>query len=646
MCGIAGIWGDASAERLKAMADTLRHRAPDHEGYWRDPGAGIGLAYRRLAVIDLEGGRQPIASEDGRVITIFNGEIYNYRELRSDLISRGHRFKTNSDTEVIVHLYEECGTDLAGKLRGMFAIAVWDNVDRQLVLIRDRVGKKPLYYYEGNDEFLFASEIKGVLAGLRRAVSLDRQALADYFAWSSIPAPATIYREIRAAQPGELLVIRGRRIAQRETYWRQRMLPKTSLSHVEAVERIDRLLHESIRLRLRSDVPVGCFLSGGIDSGIVTAIAAQEHTQPLTTITIGFEDGSFDERPLARLVARRYRTDHHEVVVRPDVANDLPRIAQAYDQPFGDASAVPSFYVAEAARRYVKVVLNGDGGDELFAGYRRYVAARLSEVLLSTDDLKGRNVWRLLSRAMPFPRRFRSSYAFGHRLIRGLALDPASRHLAWTVDGMDISDLKMLCDAGESPNWLDGVESSDRIARGVLAEYDGCGPVDRMLAADLLTTLPNDLLVKMDIATMAHGLEARSPFLDHELIGAVARFPETLKLPGFATKPLLRALSARYVPKVVQTAPKRGFEIPVHRWLRGDLRELCRDVVLSRRGVLTELFDRAKLERMLDNDGGLDPARWGRRVWLILMLGMWDRVANAGGVDMTEAKDQELAPAP
>ncbi len=629
MCGIAGVWGQVDHERLTAMAQELRHRGPDDEGYWESPAAGIGLAHRRLSIIDIEGGRQPIANEDGRVVTVFNGVIYNYRELREDLIARGHRFTTQSDTEVIVHLYEDRGTDFVSELRGMFAIAIWDEKERKLVLVRDRVGKKPLYFSETPREFLFASEIRGVVAGSRESVAIDDQALADFLFWSVVPAPGTIYRQIRAVRPGELLEVRDRRIVRRTEYWRQRMLPKMSCSRGQAVDQIDELLHDAVRLRFRSDVPVGCFLSGGIDSGIITAIAAKQHPDRLATITVGFEDDAMDERPLARLVAKQYGTNHHEVVVRPDVMADLPHIIGNYSQPYGDASAIPSYYVARAARQHVKVILNGDGGDELLAGYRRYVAAWISGLLTWADGPACQSLWRLLARLLPVPRRFRSRYAFAHRLIRGMGMGSDSRYPAWAVDGLDGPGLRALCGVtggGRCAGRLDGLEPGGRFLESVLDPVSRCGPVDRMLAADFALILPHDHLVKMDIATMAHGLEARSPLLDQELVDAVSRYPESVKLGGVRTKPLLRDLSSRYLPRAIQKAPKRGFEVPLVRWLRGELRGLSEDVILSRDGLVAEMFDRAALERLLREKSGLDPARWSRRVWLLLVLGLWDRL--------------------
>ncbi|UCE58871.1 MAG: asparagine synthase (glutamine-hydrolyzing) [Phycisphaerales bacterium] len=640
MCGIAGIWGEADVGRLRAMAEAVRHRGPDDDGFWTGSSDGIGFAHRRLSIIDLQGGRQPITNEDGKIVTMLNGEIYNYRELRDELISRGHVFKTQSDTEVIVHLYEDLGIALVDKLRGMFAIALWDDKAKQLVLIRDRVGKKPLYFSEANGEFLFGSEIKAIVAGWRGSLDLDRQALVDYLGWGMVSAPATIYQQLRSLEPGELIVVRNRRIALRKHYWQQRMLPKVELSRGEAVDKIDVLLREAVRLRLRSDVPVGAFLSGGIDSGIITAIAAQEHPGQLTTITIGFEDGSFDERPPARLVAEQYGTDHHEVLVEPDVVEDLPRIAQAYDQPFADASAIPSYYVARAARQFVKVVLNGDGGDEILAGYRRYVAARISGLMCLADGEQAYDIWQSLVDVLPVPRKFRSGYAFAHRLVRGMSIEPVGRYFAWAVDGLDKRALANLCSAGMTSArgcWLDDTASADRLAEKVLEGLGGSRPLDQMLGADFAMVLPNDLLVKMDIATMACGLEARSPLLDHELIDVVSRYPETLKLRGFTTKPLLRALSKRYVPGEIQNAPKRGFEVPLVRWLREDLRELSEDVILSRSGLLTELFERSSLERFLRGDSGLDPARWSRQVWHLLMLGMWDRCVNKASKGLARA---------
>ncbi len=635
MCGIAGIWGDVRPERLQAMADTLRHRGPDDEGLWIDSRQEIGLASRRLAIIDLDTGRQPIANEDGRVVTVFNGEIYNYRELRAELISRGHAFRTQSDTEVIVHLYEDYGVEAVEHLRGMFAIALWDAAQAQLLLVRDRVGKKPLYYSEAEGEFAFASEIKGLVAARAAGLDLDPQALGDYLTWMAVPAPATIYRQIRAVEPAEIIVVRERRIARRRTYWQLQMLPKVSTSFPEAVEQVDTLLREAVRLRLRADVPVGVFLSGGIDSGLVTALAAEQASGRLTTVTVGFEDGPYDERPLARLVAERYATEHHEVLVQPDVAEVLPKIAAAYDQPFADSSAIPTYYVSQAARAFVKVVLNGDGGDEVFCGYRRYLAARINARLRMLDGPAWRPLWRAVGAVLPVPRGARTGYAFAHRLVRGMGLELPARYLAWNVDGFSEGELQALLKpdwwmtyaAGEKPRGplTLRVKGSLKSAARFAWERSDLGWVDHMLATDFATTLPNDLLVKMDIASMAHGLETRSPLLDHVLIDTAAHYSEAVKLGGRQTKPLLRALAERYLPEPVRTAPKRGFEVPLVRWLRENLREMRDDLLLSRTGLVADLCARSSLEGLLREKTALDPRRWSTQVWMLLMLALWDR---------------------
>ncbi len=626
MCGIAGIWGNPTADRLEAMADRLRHRGPDGEGYWIDQRKHIGFAHRRLSIIDCQGGRQPISNEDGSVVTVFNGAIYNYRELRDDLIARGHRFSTKTDTEVIVHLYEDHGAEFVHKLRGMFAIALWDGHAQKLILVRDRVGKKPLYYSEANGEFLFASEVKGIVATSAAALELDQQAVADYLAWGVVPQSMTIYRQVRPVLPGELLTLQHRKITAKHRYWQLEMKPKVRISQQEAVEQIDEKLRESVRLRLRADVPVGSFLSGGIDSGLITAMAAQEYSGRLTTITIGFEDSQFDERPLARNVAQRYDTDHHEILINPCVGDDLFKIAACYDQPFADSSSVPSYYAAQAARKVGKVILNGDGGDELFAGYRRYVAGRLSGMVSWADGPVGQSLWRSLLDVLPAPRGFRTGYAFAHRFARGMAENAADRYMLWSVDMLSASRVRALCSQIKGKqNLLGSTQASSRLADSYLQQAGTDGAIDRMLGADFAGILPNDLLVKMDIACMAHGLEGRSPLLDHSLADMVAKYPETTKLSSFETKPLLRSLSRKYLPVEVQAAPKRGFEIPVVRWLRGELKPMTEDVLLCRDGLMAELFERSELERLLRSRDACEPAQWGRWVWMLLMLGIWDQ---------------------
>jgi asparagine synthase (glutamine-hydrolysing) len=392
----------------------------------------------------------------------------------------------------------------------------------------------------------------------------------------------------------------------------------------EAVERVDALLQEAVRLRLRADVPVGVFLSGGIDSGLVAAMAARQLNRPILTLSAGFEAESFDERPLARQVARRYGTDHHELIVRADPHRVLPQIVAAYDQPYADSSAIPSYCLAELARRHVKVVLNGDGGDEVFAGYRRYVAARLADQKGLLHKRAYRPLWWLADRLLPEARGFRTSYSFVRRMVRGMDLSEPQRILAWGNDGFDEQNKRRL--AGKNAQWLDACRPTwMQIDELLAAALSLPSAIDRQMLVDSQTLLPDDLLVKMDIATMAHGLEARSPLLDHVLIETVAPWPAEIKLNGTTTKPILRQLARRYLSHEVVSAPKRGFEVPLTQWLEHDLRALRDDLLLHPTGLMAERFDRGALAALLNRSGHPDPARWTRWVWTLMMLAMWDR---------------------
>lgn len=641
MCGIAGIWGPFDDERLRRATRACAHRGPDAEGYWTDRAAGIGLGHRRLSIIDLSGGGQPMGNEDGSVQVVFNGEIYNYVELRDELIAKGHRFATHSDTETIVHLYEEVGLEFATRLRGMFGLALWDGPRRQLVLARDRLGKKPVYYAQTPTHFVFGSEIKVVASALQQPLHVDDQSLVDYLGWGFVPAPGTIYREIRALPAANLMVVRDRRASEPKPYWQLAVEPKSRVSFNEAVDQVDAALRESVRLRLRSDVPVGAFLSGGIDSGLITAMAAQQYPGKLLTVSIGFEDGEFDERPLARQVAERYGTDHHELVVRCEAGDILPTIARAFDQPFANTSAIPNYYVAREARKHLKVVLTGDGGDEILAGYRRHHAARLNAWLGWSDNAALRVGWKALHAVLPAPRSFRTPYAFAHRIVRGMSHDPVQRYLMWSLDMVGSAVLGPLCGARE---WFRTCLPAERFVAASHAAFRRAGYVDRMMASDARTVLIDCLNLKLDVCTMQHSLEARSPLLDHVLIDLVARLPEHVKLFGRETKPLLRKVAERYLPADVRAAPKRGFEIPLVRWLETDLRALRDDVILSRSGLLAERFERAALERLVRQENGLEPARWAQQVIVLLMLGVWDRYVKPGAG--LGAGEESAAPAP
>jgi len=638
MCGIAGLWirGGAPRESLQAlacrMAAMLEHRGPDGRGWWCDPVVGVGLGHTRLSVIDLsETGDQPMVDHSGSTLIVFNGEIYNYLELRAALELDGVKFRGASDTEVLLALYAERGPDCVRELRGMFAFCIWDGAKRRLVLARDRVGKKPLYYWAPDSRTLyFGSEIKAVRAATPVDPGLDTAALNDYLRFGFVGGTRTIYRGIREVPPGHLIVATDPAELHPTPYWQPKWTPKKRINLHEAVEETGILLRESVNLRLRADVPVGVLLSGGIDSGLIASFAARQTGTKCKTFSVGFEDALLDERQLARAVAQRYATDHHEVLLSPDVSGLIPKIAWHYDQPFADASAVPTFAVAEYASRHVKVVLTGDGGDESFAGYRRDLSAALLAVL---TRLAGERVLtrtsRILRQLLPAPRAHRDPYALGYRFIRGMSAGEIARMVVWSSDGFSDEERALL---GQAP----GPHREESGAfESLQTSVCGLGLLDRTLALDLLWILPYDLLVKMDIATMAHGLEARSPFLDQELVQWAAGLPESVRLGGTQTKPILRRLAQPYLPKVVSRGPKKGFEVPLYRWVSRDLKEFRDDLVLSPNGLLASMFDRARLERMLRGPVRGSRVRWAQLSWILIMLAAWDRYAARPGTGVS-----------
>src|SRR5215203_3641252 len=553
MCGICGIalaQGQIDPRRLETMRDTLAHRGPDAAGMVVDGSAG--LAARRLAIIDLETGDQPIANEDGTVHVVQNGEIYNYRELRRELEAQGHLFRTHGDTEVLVHLYEQHGEAFADRLRGMFAVAIWDGRTRRLVLARDRFGIKPLYYRATPGELEFASELRALPRG-----EVDLDALEAFLAFNSIPGPLSIFRDVRKLQPGHVLVWHGGE-ARVERYARPepasadalRREPKEELA-AELRER----LADSVRAHLVSDVPVGVFLSGGVDSALLAALAAEETSEPLRTFSIGFEERSFDELADARLVAERYATDHHELVLRPDAALLLPVLADAFDEPFADSSALPTYLVSELAAGEVKVALSGEGGDELFGGYYTYVA-----------DLLARRVGRLAALAAPLAEALPSSdrrVSFDYkakRFTRAAANpDPLERHHAWK-EIFSAEDRSALL--GDRAGGWDPLD----LYRERYWETRGAEPLARLQDVDLGIYLVDDLLVKTDRSSMAHSLELRVPFLDERVASFAMGLATPLKVRGLAKKRLLRRALAPLLPKEILRAPKQGFSIPLGAW--------------------------------------------------------------------------------
>jgi asparagine synthase (glutamine-hydrolysing) len=616
ICGVARAEGRAEVETVARMNARLVHRGPDSDGAFAD--GGVALAMRRLSIIDLEGGDQPIANEDGTVTVVQNGEIYNYRELRAELERRGHRFATASDTEVLVHLYEEHGDGFAERLRGMFALALWDGRERRLLLARDRFGIKPLYYRLAGGRLSFASELKALREDPELSREVDPRAVAAYLSFNSIPAPLTIFAEARKLPAGTLLAWRAGR-AEQSRY--ARPAPVEAAAARRRPERalaaeLRETLRGSVRAHLVADVPVGVLLSGGVDSAGIVALAAGELAEPVRTFSVGFEESSFDELGRARLVAERYRTEHHEIVLRPDAVELFGKLVEAFDEPFGDSSALPTYLVSELAAGEVKVALSGEGGDELFGGYYTYVA-----------DLLAPRVGRLAALAAPLIELLPSSDAkasFDYkakRFARAARLPPLERHHAWKEIFPRRQQAAML--GGRDPGW-DPLD----LHRERYAETAGAEPLARLQDVDLGIYLVDDLLVKTDRASMAHSLELRVPFLDNEVAATALGLATPLKVRGTAKKRLLRRALAPLLPRQVLRGPKQGFSIPVAAWLRGPLRPFAREVLsaeaLSRHGWLDPAAVGALLDRHCAGREDLS-----RQLWGLIAFTLWlDRHAN------------------
>jgi asparagine synthase (glutamine-hydrolysing) len=617
MCGIAGIattsgLRDTDPALVDRMLASLSHRGPDEQRIFSDGRTAIGA--RRLSIIDLETGGQPIGNEDGSIQVSQNGEIYNYVELRADLARRGHRFRTRGDTEMIVHLYEEYGDRFVDHLRGMFAIALWDAGRHRLVLLRDRLGKKPLYWRLHEGRLSYGSELKALLCDPTVPRVVDRASLARYLQYQYVPAPGTILEGVHKLEPASMLTWEGGDVATRQ-YWHPEYTPKRRRRPEEEREECLELLREAVRLRLRSDVQVGLFLSGGMDSSTVLALMAEASSGSVATFSIGFEEAAYDERRYARAVAEHFATDHTEEIVRLDVMSLLPDLATHYDEPFGDSSAIPTYRVAQVAARQVRVVLTGDGGDESFGGYDRYV----SQLALNRLDVLPATMRRGLVRGRELARRLARRSQTRNASITSLedlaGLSPDARY----VRIMSMADLRIRSRLmGDDP-----LADQDAFLLAIL-ESGPIAPLDRMLAADVRSYLPDDLLVKMDRATMANSLEARAPLLDQRLVEFTATLPSERKISGHVTKVLLREIARTLLPPRLVDRPKYGFAVPLGSWFRAGLADLYRDVVLGPEAMVRDHLDRGVAASLLDEHvgGQVDHAR---RLWLILSFELWAR---------------------
>jgi asparagine synthase (glutamine-hydrolysing) len=623
MCGLAGFF-NLSDRSLRPDAEdivarqiaTLRYRGPDAAGAYLGPGVAFG--HVRLSIIDVsDSANQPMLDATGQIAVMFNGEIYNFEEVRDQLMAKGHTFRTRSDTEVIVEGYAAWGVDVVHRLRGMFAIALFDRRQDRLVLIRDRVGKKPLHYAVVDGHLVFASEPKAILAfpGFTRRVSLE--AVHEYLTFQYVPTPLSAFAGISKLPPAHLGVIeRGKAVSTRRYYSLPSPENATARSPERLREELVDQLKEATRLRMISDVPLGAFLSGGVDSSAVVAMMALSSQNPVNTFTIGFDEAAFDERAYARQVADRYGTHHHEMNVRPDAMSVLPTLAYHYDEPFADPSAIPTYYVSKLAREKVTVILSGDGGDECFLGYTRYLACRGFDLAERLPNVMLRS---LRSLALALPARV-DNINYARRARRAMEVvfeTPGRRYEQFIAHFTD-----------RAKEGLYAGEMRQLLSRSVLDRLDAYFDAARTMAhgaswTDIHTYLPDDLLVKMDIASMANSLEVRAPFLDHKVMEWAATIPESQRFHGRHPKSLLKQAMEPYLPRALLYRPKMGFALPVDRWLRTDMRGFVRDLLLDSRARQRGLFDPKAVDALLDLSRPVEQR--ALRTWALVMLELWFR---------------------
>jgi asparagine synthase (glutamine-hydrolysing) len=632
MCGLCGIAYERESDRvdrdvIRRMTAAIVHRGPDDDGYY--VGGGVGLGMRRLAIIDLRGGKQPIANEDGTVQLVHNGEIYNYRELRCELERSGHRFSTRSDSEVIVHAYEEHGDACLQRLRGMLGLAIWDVRQRRLLLAVDRFGIKPLYYASHSKGIVFGSELKCILASGLVARDIDLDALAEYFTLGYIAPPATIFAGVRKLGPGSLLRWSAGSAIDLHQYWDvPRSVSELEHTGSDTREALRAALLDTVRAHLASDVPVGAFLSGGIDSSVVVALMSEAMSEPVRTFSIGFADPRYSELDKARAVARRYGTEHHELIVEPEAIDVLPSIVAHFDEPFADSSALPTYHLSKLARRHVKAVLSGDGGDEVFLGYTLFRGLELSRHAQALPKRLRRVAAGLAEHHLPLtqsaPHNDRLAL-LGKRLTDTMVPPDVAFTRKLSAPGLDVirpflsAELRGSLDTRDPFATVHGwLERYSRSTKG--------HPLERFVRTGFQTSLPGDMLVKVDRMSMAHSLEVRVPFLDYLLVEHVARIPMSRLVPRWQLKGLLKETMAHELPREVRRAPKRGFTVPVAAWFRGNLAEYAREVLVSLDTRQRGFLDTPSVERMLarHRDGEQNS---GAAIWTLLMFELWCRWA-------------------
>ena len=618
MCGIAGMLASdrASApdmESVRRMCDAMVHRGPDDHGYRSDGPCALG--HRRLSIIDLRPeGAQPMTNEDDSIAVVVNGEIYNFQELRRELEAKGHSFKSRSDSEVCLHLYEEEGVDFLDRLRGMFALALWDRARERLVLARDRFGKKPLFYHVGRRGLVFASELGALVASshFERKPNLD--AIDSFLCLQYVPSPRTAFEGVRKLPPGCRLVSENGRLGAPERYFELRFDRPVAGSFEDLTEQLRAQIEDAVRVRMVSDVPLGAFLSGGLDSSLIVAMMARHSTSPVKTFSVGFTDKDFSELPYAKLVADRYGTDHHELVVEPDMASVIPEFVRHYGEPFADTSALPTWYLCQYTRTGVTVALSGDGGDEAFSGYRRYSHSQTARALRSLPG--------------PLP----SMLA---KAIAAIPIAAAQQVRDYGRRLMEPEHVRFLGLAAHIPHedrmalYTDEMRrrySMDLVAKRFGELYDAAtatDPINRLLELDIQTYLSDDILTKVDIASMAHSLEVRCPLVDQDLMLFAASLPGELKMRGRQTKRILREVAKPLLPKEVLRRRKQGFGLPVDRWMRDDLAPLSRDVLLDQTARERGILEPSSVETLLQRHQRGEPR--GDQIWALMILELWYR---------------------
>ena len=632
MCGICGkIYFDSQAQvsqqRIHEMCEVIAHRGPDESGVYVN--RQVGLGHRRLSIIDLSSGQQPMCNARRDLWIVYNGELYNFPELRKNLESLGYTFQTQSDTEVILHLYDEYGTACVKVMRGMFAFALWDERRQRLFLARDRTGQKPLFYIVTDDAILFASEIKSILQDPVVKRELNLTAMHRYLTYGYVPPPDTMFQNIRKLPPAHTLVCHNG-YTRKEQYWDLTYTPKIQYSVNDIKSALLEQLQEAVRIRMMSEVPLGAFLSGGIDSSIIVALMAQYSERPVKTFSIGFKEKEFNELPYARLVAEKFGTEHHEFIVEPDAVEILPKLVWHFDEPFGDSSAIPTYYLSQMTSQHVKVALNGDGGDESFAGYLRYVGYLLVRVYRNIPHSLRKsllapliNSWyALINQPYIIPSWFRAFFR-RVKLLSDLALKSKREYY---VDNLVLfrNPEKLSLYTDDVRKQLQSINSLSYTFSYFDAD-NALHDTDKMMYSDIMTYLPGDLLVKVDRMSMAHGLEGRSPFLDHKLMEFAATIPPQYKLRGTRLKFLLKQLGKTWYPDDFLNRPKKGFSVPIGKWFRHELREMVRDIAFSSYLVQEGVLNGATLRHILQEHqcGKIDHRQ---QIWLFLNLELWYRM--------------------